>query len=249
MISVITQSHQIRDSRVSTLESRQKGMVKIIRLALALALAGVCPCHGQLDSSLLQTCGNLPAPSPYFASLEAFVATRLDSACAQWEGARACCTPEDVSASLGALDISALATMHGTVGGGSGSCFMGAFDASCADHLRWLSCATACDIRFPRNTSTALPQENVCYVRHARRNGIDKIAYADPETPCDQASQIQSLGDCDAVVVVGETDIAVAVGDGQVICQSLATRMLRIPAALLILVAIMCTLSSPLSLS
>jgi hypothetical protein len=190
-------------------------------------------------------CGGLPQPSVYinFPTL-AFVPHGLPAQCAQWEGRKACCTPAAAQAALDA-QAALLADRRMFKRGGDHEviehcsrdhCFMQAFNEArgeCVSQLEWVACARQCDPRMPRNVSDGQPLQ-LCYETFTPRVGVDRVLYGSLDTACERAKQIMDLGDCGAVLVVGQRDAAIAAGSGQAICSA-SGRLVAAPVAALAL--------------
>jgi len=187
-----------------------------------LLMAFVSPIVAQV----LTTCGDLPPPSPLFSSLVAFEPSNLPPTCAQWQGKKACCTYASATLALEEIETGNISKSTERKLGDSEHCFYGYYAEICEDVLQWITCATACDVLFPRNKTNALPQTNICYEKFTKRRGIDRILYQDYKSACAYAGTFTSLGNCGAVIVVGQKhDVAVAIGRNRAICYSWATKL------------------------
>ena len=86
---------------------------------------------------------------------------------------------------------------------------MGYKATHCLDMLKWIKCAEACSVWYPRTTGSQAPKNKVCYERFEARTGIDSVL-GWPQNACEHAKAINSTG-CDVVWVIGsaEKDIAI----------------------------------------
>mmetsp|Transcript_16878 Transcript_16878/g.20826 ORF Transcript_16878/g.20826 Transcript_16878/m.20826 type:complete len:101 (+) Transcript_16878:12-314(+) len=98
--------------------------------------------------------------------------------------------------------------------------YVGFSKEKCREMLYWLACAKACDANYPRSEATGLPLQISCYSRFAARQGRDSIVWKSyGETTCEHAKTL-NMGYCNAIKVVGNSNLAVALGNGKALCMS-----------------------------